>query len=48
MTEYRPADDAVGYVLNATESGPGFRVVVTGAERAVARRVAGSLTFVDL
>ncbi len=33
MTEYRPAGDAVGYVLNATESGPGFRVVVTGAER---------------
>ncbi len=48
MTEYRLGDDGVGYVLNATESGPGFRVLVTGAEAAVARRVAGSLTFVDL
>lgn len=48
MTEYRLGEDAVGYVLNASEAGPGFRVFATGVDGSVARRVADSLTFVDL
>ena len=46
MTEYRLGPDAVGYVLNAGEGG--FRVFATGVQGPVARRVADSLTFVDL
>jgi hypothetical protein len=48
MTEYKLADDSVGYVLNASEAGPGFRVFASGADPAVARRVANRLTYVDL
>ena len=48
MTEYRLGESSVGYVLNGSESGPGFRVFAIGVSPAVARRVAGSLTFVDL
>lgn len=48
MTEYRLGEDAVGYVLNASEAGPGFRVFATEVDGSVARRVADSLTFVDL
>lgn len=48
MTEYRLADDAVGYLLNASEAGPGFRVFASGVDPAVARRVASRLTYVDL
>jgi hypothetical protein len=48
MTEYRLGDNSVGYVLNGSESGPGFRVFAIGVSPAVARRVADSLTFVDL
>jgi hypothetical protein len=48
MTEYKLGDTAVGYVLNASEAGPGFRVFATGVDGSVARRVADSLTFVDL
>jgi hypothetical protein len=48
MTEYRLGDDSVGYVLNGSESGPGFRVFAIGVSPVVARRVADSLTFVDL
>ena len=48
MAEYTLAGDAVGYVLNASETGPGFRVFATGADPAVARRVANRLTYVDL
>jgi hypothetical protein len=46
MIEYSLSDDAVGYVLNAGEGG--FRVFATGVEGPVARRVADSLTLVDL
>jgi hypothetical protein len=46
MTEYRLSTDAVGYVLNAGEGG--FRVFASGVQGPVARRVADSLTFVDL
>ena len=45
MTEYRLGDD-VGYVLNAGDGG--FRVLATGVEGPVGRRVAESLTYVDL
>ena len=48
MTEYRLGDNSVGYVLNGSESGPGFRVFAIGVSPAVARRVADSLAFVDL
>jgi hypothetical protein len=48
MTEYRLGDNSVGYVLNASASGPGWRVFATGVEGAVARRVADSLRYVDL
>ena len=48
MTEYRLGDNSVGYVLNGSEGGPGFRVFAIGVSPAVARRVADSLTFVDL
>jgi hypothetical protein len=48
MTEYRLGENSVGYVLNASASGPGWRVFATGVEGAVARRVAGSLSYVDL
>jgi hypothetical protein len=48
MTEYRAGGDTVGYVLNGSESGPGFRVLVRGADPALARRVANELTYVDL
>ena len=48
MTEYRLGENSVGYVLNGSESGPGFRVFAIGVSPAVARRVADSLTFVDL
>ena len=48
MAEYTLAGDAVGYVLNASESGPGFRGFATGADPAVARSVANRLTYVDL
>jgi hypothetical protein len=46
MTEYRLSDDAVGYILNVGEGG--FRIFATGVDGPVARRVADSLTFVDL
>jgi hypothetical protein len=46
MTEYRLSDDAVGYILNVGEGG--FRIFATGVEGPVGRRVADSLTFVDL
>jgi hypothetical protein len=46
MTEYRLSDDAVGYILNAGDGG--FRIFATGVDGPVARRVADSLTFVDL
>jgi hypothetical protein len=48
MTEYRLVENSVGYVLNASASGPGWRVFATGVEGAVARLVAGSLSYVDL
>ena len=48
MTEYRLADGSVGYVLNASEGGPGFRVFASGADPAVARRVADELAYADL
>ena len=48
MTEYRRADGSVGYVLNASEGGPGFRVFASGADPAVARRVADELAYADL
>jgi hypothetical protein len=46
MTEYRLSDNAVGYILVAGDGG--FRVFATGVEGPVGRRVADSLTFVDL
>jgi hypothetical protein len=46
MTEYRLSDSAVGYVIDAGDGG--FRMFATGVEGPVARRVADSLTFVDL
>ncbi len=46
MTEYRLSDDAVGYVMGAGDGG--FRVFATGIDGPVARRVADSLSFVDL
>jgi pyruvate/2-oxoglutarate dehydrogenase complex dihydrolipoamide acyltransferase (E2) component len=46
MTEYRLSDDAVGYVMGAGDGG--FRVFATGVDGPVARRVADSLSFVDL
>ena len=46
MTEYRLSDDAVGYVMSAGDGG--FRVFATGVDGPVARRVADSLSFVDL
>lgn len=48
MTEYRLPDGGVGYVLNASEGGPGFRVLASGADPAVARRVANELAYADL
>ena len=48
MMEYALGPNAVGYVLNASEGGPGWRVFAMGVDGAVARRVANSLTFVDL
>jgi hypothetical protein len=48
MTEYRLADGSVGYILNASEGGPGFRVFASGADPAVARRVADELAYADL
>jgi hypothetical protein len=48
MTEYGLADGSVGYVLNASEGGPGFRVFASGADPAVARRVADELAYADL
>jgi hypothetical protein len=46
MTEYRLSDEAVGYVMGAGDGG--FRVFATGVDGPVARRVADSLSFVDL
>jgi hypothetical protein len=46
MIEYRLGEDAVGYVMGAGDGG--FRVFATGVEGPVGRRVADSLTYVDL
>jgi hypothetical protein len=47
-TSTEAAGGTAGYVLNASEGGPGFRVFASGADPAVARRVADELAYADL